>query len=171
MKLQIIPATIEDKPVIKNLGILYAYDMSKSCGFLPGWQLPETGIYAEGFTHLDNYWEEEGRYPFLIRINNELAGFVLVNKYGAHDKVDWNMAEFFIQGKFQGKGIASKVAYEIFQKFPGLWNVMVIPDNKPAHKFWSKALKGFTDLSESVQKIDAPLPHPMIVFEFHSANH
>lgn len=34
MKMNIAPATTESMPVIQNMARFYAYDLSKSCGFL-----------------------------------------------------------------------------------------------------------------------------------------
>lgn len=52
--------------------------------------------------------------------------------------------EFFIVAKFQGKGIGQQAAHYIWQQFPGLWEVAVIPENIPALRFWRKAVSNFT---------------------------
>ena len=54
------------------------------------------------------------------------------------------MGEFFILAKFQGIGIGSRAALEIWQTHPGLWEVSIIPENKPALAFWRKTISTFT---------------------------
>jgi predicted acetyltransferase len=54
------------------------------------------------------------------------------------------MAQFFILRKFKNKGIGSYIAQECFNKFPGIWEVMVIPGNEGAYRFWRAAIKKYT---------------------------
>jgi len=54
------------------------------------------------------------------------------------------MGEFFIIAKYQGKGIAARVAKDIFSKFNGFWEILVIPENKRAILFWRKVIGNFT---------------------------
>lgn len=166
MDIQINQASAKDKEIIQNLGRFYVYDMSRYCGFLEGWQTPLNGLY-ECFD-FSRYWDEPDRYPFLIHVDNELAGFVLVNKIGSVPETDWNMAEFFIIAKFQGKGIGRYVAYQVFDKFPGTWETMQIPENKAARDFWKKVVKEYTNgkYEEEIKTILEPKPHPMNVLKF-----
>ena len=73
MKINIMPATKEQMPVIQNMARFYAYDLSKSCGFyqLYDWSFPENGLY-EGLD-ISKYWQPN-YFPFLIRVDDELAG-------------------------------------------------------------------------------------------------
>lgn len=80
MKIELIAATKEDQIAIQNLDRFYGYDMSRYCGFLPGWETPPDGLYR--CRDFSCYWEEPDRYSFLIKVGQELAGFVLVNKLG-----------------------------------------------------------------------------------------
>ena len=79
---------------------------------------------------------EAGPPCLLIKADGELAGFALINKVGSTPDVDWNIGEFFIVSKFQGKGIGSYVAEQIFNQFPGIWETSQIPENKAALDFW-----------------------------------
>jgi predicted acetyltransferase len=167
MKIDLLPATQEQKAVIQNLARFYAYDLSKSCGFydLFDWSFPETGLY-EG-RDLSAYWKANC-YPFIIRIDGELAGFAIVDKTGTTKDVDWNMVEFFIVGKFQGKGFGSKIAIQLFNQFPGTWEVMQMPDNIPAIKFWKKVVGEYTNnnFSEDRKIFSEPEPHENIILKF-----
>lgn len=168
MKIRLEEAALEKKKIFYNLGLLYAYDMSKYCGHLLGWDLPESGMYLEGVGHLDSYWEEETRHPFLIYAGNEPAGFALINKIGSHDAVDWNIAEFFVTRKFQGQGVGRRVARELFSRFSGIWNVMVMPQNTAALHFWDSVVRNFKGKAYTKEQVIIPEPtdHAMIVLEF-----
>src|SRR5260221_3470726 len=51
---------------------------------------------------LDSYWQEAGRIPLLIRANDCLAGFALLNRWSALGwPVDHAMAEFFVLRKYR----------------------------------------------------------------------
>lgn len=115
MKIIVEAASLDDMNTIQNLGRYYVYDMSRYCGFLEGWKTPENGLF-DCFESFDwsCYWKLPDRYPFLVKVDDELAGFVLVNKKGSSPDVDWNIGEFFIIAKFQGKGVGRYVAKYIF---------------------------------------------------------
>ncbi|MBZ4284348.1 hypothetical protein LAJ55_16220, partial [Streptococcus pneumoniae] len=68
----------------------------------------------------------------MIKLNTELAGFVLLDHVGVLPETEWNMGQFFILAKFQGKKVGQHVAEEIWRQHPGLWEVSVIPENKGA---------------------------------------
>lgn len=168
MEIKISKASFEDKEIIQNLGRFYVYDMSRYCGFLEGWSSPSNGLY-ECFD-FSRYWEESDRYPFLVQVDKELAGFALVNKIGSVPEIDWNMAEFFIIAKFQRKGLGRYVAEKIFSQFHGVWEVMQIPENKGAIAFWEKVVDQYTVGNfQKYQKVIAdPKPHPMLILKFNS---
>lgn len=168
IEIKLIPALKKDKKIIQNLGRFYVYDMSRYCGFLKGWETPENGLYA--CRDLSSYWSEPNRYPFLIKIHDELAGFVLVNKMGSLPKIDWNMGEFFLISKFQGKGIGREIAKRVFDQFPGIWEVMQIPENRGAVSFWEKVVDHYSKghFQKELKTIREPTPHPMIVLKFNS---
>jgi predicted acetyltransferase len=164
----LVPALLEDQARIQNMGRFYVYEMSRACGSLPGWELPEDGMYE--CRDLSSYFHEKNRFPFLVRIKNELAGFVLIDKFGSTPDIDWNIGEFFIIAKFQGQGMGKQVAFEVFKKFLGKWEVMQMPVNTPAIQFWKKIVATYTDgqYEESLKTIVEPEPHPMIVLRFDS---
>jgi len=172
MNIKVIPASKEAMPVIQNMARFYAYDLSKSCGFyeLFDWSFPENGLYEA--LDVSKYWNEPNRYPFLIRVDDELAGFVLINKVGSMPSIDWNMGEFFIVGKFQGKGIGKQVAIELFDQFSGQWEVMQMPPNIPAIKFWRKIIADYSNnqFIETTIITNDPEPHTSNIFRFHSIN-
>ncbi len=141
---QIMRATISDYQLIQNMARFYVYDMSRCCGVGDkGWAIPKDGLY-EAFD-FKNYFEDASRKAFMVKVNEELAGFVLINKEVKSPSSEWNMGEFFIIARFQGKGIGGRVAKEIWNLHPGNWEVSVIPENKSALEFWRKNISNFTN--------------------------
>ena len=169
LKTTLIPATLKDYPIIQNMARFYVYDRSKYMG----WECPETGLYeCIDFKH---YFETSGEHAYLIRVNNELAGFVLLDKMQLTAPCDWNMGEFFIVAKFQSQGIGNQIAREIFSLYPGRWSVAAMPENLGAVNFWRKIIKEvsnkqFSEVFKTVKELTSPEnldPHPMIVFNFY----
>lgn len=168
MSLIIKPALSEDYPIVQNMARFYAYDMSRVCGRHSGWEFPANGLYeAHDYR---SYFVEKNRYSFLVFKDKELAGFALINKIGVHPSVDWNIGEFYIVAKFQGQGLGKQVACRLFSDFKGIWNVMAMPDNRPAFLFWQNVITDFShsNFTQSRENILDPIPHYMDVFEFHS---
>ena len=143
-KINIIPATIADYPIIQNMARFYVYELSRSCGSISDeWAIPEDGLY-ESFD-FKNYFEDSSRKAFLVKVDNKLAGFILLNKHTMSPETDYNMGEFFILAKFQGIGVGSKAAQEIWNIHPGQWEVSVIPENKHALSFWRKTITNYVN--------------------------
>lgn len=161
---------IEFYSIIQNLGRFYAYDISRHCGFISSdWDFPENGLYE--MLDVNKYFIDSDRKAYLVRVKNELAGFVLLNKIGTNPNTDWNVGEFFIIAKFQGKGVAAEVAMEIWNSHVGNWEVAVIPENIPAKKFWTRTIDAYTNGNYvcNVKQIDYDKHQSQrIIFEFQS---
>jgi predicted acetyltransferase len=164
----IIPAVIADYPTIQNMARFYVYDRT----VYMGWECPEDGMFeCIDFKH---YFEDSDKKAFLVKIENELAGFVLLDQEGLIETVDWNIGEFFILAKFQGKDIALKVIESIFKMHPGKWCVAVMPENIKALKFWRKAIilasgNKFTEIfktEKELKTVKNPDPYAMNIFFF-----
>ena len=170
--LEIIPSTIKDYPVIQNMARFYVYDMSRSCGFISEeWNIPADGLY-ECFD-FRSYFEDSSRKPYIIKCKDELVGFVLINKVTTNPTTDYNMGEFFILAKFQGKNIGNEVANRIWNLHQGKWEVSVIPENKPAYSFWKKIISKATsnNYQEQIKQIDYDINQPKrIIFSFDTKN-
>lgn len=141
---------IEQKSVLRNLLELYIYDFTE---FGP-YDVDSQGLY--GYEHLDLYWTEEGRYPFMFYVNGKIAGFVLVRRNSADELNDcyYSIAEFFVVKKYRGQGIGKKAAIHMFNLFPGIWEVDEMETNKPAQVFWRKVIHDYTHGDfEEIRKI------------------
>lgn len=53
-------------------------------------------------------------------------------------------AVFHIMRKFKRQGIGSQVAYQCFDRFPGVWEVMVFPGNEGSYRFWRTVIKHYS---------------------------
>lgn len=168
IKITLCKATRDDKNTIQNLGRFYVYEMSRYCGFLSGWETPPNGLFE--CRDFSCYCEESDRYPFLIKVDGELAGFALINKLGTTPDVDWNVGEFFIVSKFQGKGIGRYVAEQLFSQFQGIWETAQMPENQAAISFWEKVVAHYTqgEFEKRSKIVPKPKPHPMIILKFTS---
>jgi predicted acetyltransferase/RimJ/RimL family protein N-acetyltransferase len=171
-KISIINATLDDYPCIQNMARFYVYDISRECGSISSdWAIPENGLY-ECFD-FKNYFTDPSRKAYLIKVYDEMAGFVLLDNEVKDPRNTINMGEFFIIAKFQGVGIATRVAKEIWNMHPGRWEVSVIPNNKSALKFWEKSISEFTygAFNKQIKEVahDEYCPR-RIIFEFDTQN-
>jgi predicted acetyltransferase len=141
---ELLPASLEQQPILANLLELYIHDFSE---FLP-LELRSDGRF--GYSNLSAYWRDpEGhpdRHPFLVRVDGNLAGFVLIKRGSgiSGDASVWDMAEFFIVRGHRRHGIATKIAHDVWSRFPGRWEVRVMESNQPARSFWEHAIHQFT---------------------------
>ena len=170
-EIQITLASIDDYQAIQNMAKLYVYDISRYCGFISKeWALPKNGIY-ESF-NFKEYFTDQDKKAYLVTLKDaELVGFVLLDKQSTSANIDWNIGEFFVLAKFQGKKIAQYVAKQIWLKYPGKWEVSVIPENKPALAFWRKNISAITNgnYTEEIKIIDYDEGQPKrYIFNFDS---
>ena len=143
MDISISLASIEQKPILRNMLELYIYDFSEYAGF----DLSELGLF--GYRYLDHYWTDANRFPFLVRVDSKLAGFALVSQFD--DKTEFS--EFFVMRKYRRQGIGAVVARDLFAKFPGAWEVTQLQDNLAAQQFWRTVIGQVTN-GEFRERID-----------------
>ena len=140
MQVEVVPATTEQQPVLANLLELYAHDFSE-------FSVLKIGVDGRfGYEPLPLYWRESNRFPFLVRANGDLAGFVLVQQgsqvSGAGEI--WDVAEFFVLRGYRRHGVGLRVARDVWSMFPGSWEVRVRDKNPAARAFWQRAVSEFT---------------------------
>ena len=147
--IEVAPATRSDQSVIANLFELYAYDFSEFYDL----ELGPDGRF--GYEPLPLYWSEAGRHPFLVKIGGKLAGFVLVKQGSdiSRNPAAWDLAEFFVARGFRRRGAGTRIAREIWKRFPGEWEVRVLEQNVGGNSFWPHAIQSF--LGEPVAPTNA----------------
>ena len=140
MQIEVLPATTEQEPVLANLLELYAHDFSEFSDLKIGLD----GRFS--YEPLLLYWRESNRFPFLVRANGDLAGFVLVQQgsqvSGAGEI--WDVAEFFVLRGYRRHGVGLRVAHDVWRMFTGPWEVRVTDKNPVARAFWQRAVSEFT---------------------------
>ncbi len=141
MDIRIEPILIEQKPVFVQMMELYSYDFS----VFSHDDVDETGYF--GYSHIDDYWKEAGRYPFFIRAGGKLAGLVLVRSCSEYQELEnpHNIAEFFVMKKYRHKGVGRAVSRMIFDRFPGGWEISMWKNNLPAQRFWHQIVSEYTN--------------------------
>ena len=161
--IEVLPASVEQEPILANLLELYAHDFS---------EFHEIELGADGrfgYSDLPLYWRDPDRHALLVRIDGNLAGFDLVRRMSgtAGDEPVWDMAEFLVLRGYRRHGVGTAVAHQVWRRFPGLWQVRVMQSNRGAHRFWDHAIAAFTGqtIESAVVEKNGKLWH-YFLFEF-----
>src|SRR5215510_950075 len=101
MNILIEPIKKEEKEILKNLLEKYGYEFSQYNNM----DVNDLGLY--GYDYLDCYWYDKNRYPFFIKVDNKIAGFIMINDYPELKRItlDYSISEFFILFKYRCNGI------------------------------------------------------------------
>ncbi len=138
MNFELAPVKEEEKEILRNLLEKYLYEFSQ-------YELCDVnGLGLYGYSYLDNYWTEKGRWAFFLKAGGKLAGFAMVNDYPEAGKSDYSMSEFFVMHKYRRCGLGKWAAFELFRKFPGTWQLKRHPKNTPSVHFWNKVVSEYT---------------------------
>jgi predicted acetyltransferase len=134
-------ATLRDEAVLSNLLELYAHDLSETFAL----ELGPDGRF--GYEKLPLYWSEpECRFPFLIRVGPQLAGFALVTRGspGSDDPEDFDVAEFFVVRRHRRSGVGRQAAFLLWDRFPVRWIVRVAEGNQRGRRFWESVIREYS---------------------------
>jgi predicted acetyltransferase len=153
-QIQLFVATPEEEPVLANLLELYVYDFSGDFSDSLGLEIGEDGRF--GYPQLSLYWSEPERYPFLVRVDGKLAGFVFVKRgQGVRGGgTVWDVAEFFVLRAYRRRGVGTRVAHEVWRRFPGQWEVRVMEENAAGLRFWADAIARFRGEAVSPVRVE-----------------
>ena len=132
---------------LNNLVELAAYDLSE----LSGSNINDNGMYITDFDS-KNWFNDSNFYLYFIRVESELAGFVVIRKIPEEDIYYLN--HFFILRKYRRKNIGKEAAIKAFNLFVGRWRVSQFEWNIPAQIFWKKIINEYAndDYSEIRRK-------------------
>lgn len=141
MKIEILSAKNSvDKEIIRNLNEKYFYE----CSFYENMQVDDLGNF--GYDYLDAYFTDNDRWAYILRVDDRLAGFAMVNKFfDDRQDLDFSMAEFFILRYYQGKGLGRYFAHALFDKHRGKWQAAMHCNNKKGIAFWNKIICDYTN--------------------------
>ena len=131
----------EDREILANLLEKHLYEFSQ-------WDLKEVnplGLY--GYQYLDYYFTEENRWAYFIKVEGQLAGFVMVITLPeVHDReTDYQMAEFFVLHKYRRKGLGYEAFRRVTDTHRGKWQLKLHPGNIPSVHFWEKSISRLTE--------------------------
>lgn len=154
----------DEAPVLANLLELYAHELSDVFAL----EIGSDGRF--GYPRLPLYWSEPGRFPFLIRAEDRLAGFALatVGSPASDDPQAMDVAEFFVLRRHRKAGVGGRAAVQLWNGFPGrTWTVRVSAGNAPAVSFWAGAVGAYA--RDGFRESTLPgSPHPWRVLTFRS---
>ena len=137
----LVEATRADIALVNEMARLYLYDIARQIGPHDEWVAG--GDWMRERKDFSGAWDE-GNHPFLIEVGGALAGFCLVDRYSLVPGIDWNMSQFFVMGPWIGHGVGRRAAVRAFDRFPGRWQVMQVPENTAAVLFWRRVIDTFT---------------------------
>ena len=135
------PASAADRSLIEGLFQFYIYDFSEmEPAGSDDLSFNTEGLF-EPYPYLPEYWTAEDRWPLLIRVDDQLAGFALINTVSHKGGlVERNMAEFFVARKYRGGEVAARALHQVLALHPGRWEVAVVARNARALTFWPRAI-------------------------------
>lgn len=141
MHINVIPILIEQKSVLVQLMELYMYDFS----LYSDEDVNEYGYF--GYSHINDYWNDDGRFPYFIKVDEKIAGFVLVRSCCEYNVLPnpHNIAEFFIMHKYRRLGVGKLSAMKVFDMHKGGWEITQWSKNLPAQKFWKAVINEYTN--------------------------
>lgn len=129
MQLSVTLAQSDKKPLLRFLLQEYLAELS------------QFGEVDQHYPYFDSYWDDSQRWPYLIEINDQLAGFALVNSWSPSGQgTDFAIAEFYILPRFRKSGIGSRAFAALLGNHPGIWELSVMSCNEAAAIFWRHAL-------------------------------
>jgi predicted acetyltransferase len=137
----VTPAAAADRDRLRALLELYVYDFSA----LLGLDVADDGRFR--VPAIDHYWTVPRCHPFLVRVDERLAGFALVQGRSrlSGDESVYDMAEFFVLRRYRRRGVGEQAAHELFARFAGPWEVREKEGNDAATAFWRRAIGRYTD--------------------------
>lgn len=140
LNIELKQVNIKQKNILSNLLEKYNYEFSQYSND----NFDNNGLF--GYSHLDSYFEEEDRFAYFIIVENNLAGFVLINKHKECDRdIDWSVAEFFVSFNYRNKGIATNIMNSVFNIHKGYFNIKYHPKNIASEKLWNKVAKKYSN--------------------------
>jgi len=159
------PATPHHATLLENLLELYLHDLSEA---FPAIEIGPDG--RVGYEKLALYWSEpERRFPFLIRDEGRVAGFVLVTRGSpvSDDPDVLDVAEFFVLRRYRRSGVGRAAAFLLWDRLGGRWIVRVSEGNRGAIPFWAGIIAHYSG-GGAVETRRPGSPNAWRVFSFDS---
>lgn len=132
--------TAAERDTLNNLLEKYLYEFSQ-------WE--KTDVGEDGLYHyewLDYYITEEKRFPYFIRVDGRLAGFVMISDYpeAPEEETDFCLSEFFILHKYRRSGHGREAVFQALNRHHGRWQLKCHPHNVASVRFWNSVIGDYT---------------------------
>jgi predicted acetyltransferase len=121
--------TDSDRPLIERLWQLYSHDMSEVRGTMPN----SEGMYKAG--RLPTYFGDPDRCGYLISYEDAPAGFAFIQGLSGETRM---IGDFFVVRAVRRQGVGYQVAKELFERYPGRWEIGFQGGNFGAPDFWRR---------------------------------
>jgi len=162
----LVPISREEGALLGNLLELYIHDLS---AIFVDVELGADGRF--GYPDLASYLSgSSDRFPFLIRCDQRVAGFVLARRGSpvAEDPNVLDIAEYFVLRRFRGRGVGSSAAKLLWENLRGAWTIRASTANAGAVAFWRSVVGAYTNnaASESERRDGSKT---WVVFSFNNA--
>jgi predicted acetyltransferase len=140
VNVQVVAAVPADNDRLQALLQYYVYDFSE----LLALDVADDGRFRA--PALDAYFTDPRCHPFLLRVDEQLAGFALVQQRSrlSGDESVCDVAQFFVMRKYRRHGIGERAASWLFDRFRGPWEVRQEQQNHAATAFWRRAIARYT---------------------------
>lgn len=138
MNFELELVSFDKRDVLFNLLQFALYD---GCLFTNE-SLNDKGLFS--YKWFDNYFIDNDRDAYFIKDGNKYLGFVMINEYLRFNNEGKSVAEFFIMPQYRRKHLGMKVAFAIFDMFPGYWEVKPIDNSREASLFWERVIGEYT---------------------------
>jgi predicted acetyltransferase len=106
-------------------------------------KIGEDGLFP--YKWFDNYFTDDDRDAFFIREDDKVVGFVMINQFMKKCDNGHSVAEFLVLPEYRRNHIGKKVAYLVFEMFPGNWEVEPIEESNEACRFWENVVVNYTN--------------------------
>ncbi len=107
-------------------------------------EMNEDAIFE--YKYFNSYFTDDDRDAYFIREKetNKILGFAMVNSYVQVFENGHSIAEFMVIPKYRKNHIGKKVAFELFDRYRGNWEVRPSYNSCSALFFWNKVVKDYT---------------------------
>lgn len=131
--------TVKNKP-FKNLQQFYEFEFS----LITKTNTDKQGQYDP--CALESAWSKKGYDIYLLYTHKLPVGFAVVNlsSMSSNDTSVKDIAEFFVMPLYRKKHYGKWMAFEIFKKYPGKWEVRELAQATTARSFWVNTIDEFT---------------------------
>src|SRR5262249_4468369 len=134
MGTELVAASTSDRPILIALLDAYLRELALHREIAVG------ATASPNYPYLDAYFRESSRHAFLIRRDDEVAGFAFIRAPESTGRV-WEVAEFYVDPRNRRRGVGRAAIGLIWKRFPGDWELQIHARNDAAIQFWTSCVK------------------------------